>query len=119
VLVEPYPRTGAKYQITTGGGEYPLWSLDGKQLFYEWSGKLFALDVRTEPSFSVGSPTELPIKGTLHPVPGLRNYDVTKDGRFLVVLPATASSDAAKSPAPQINVVLNWLEELKQRVPVR
>jgi hypothetical protein len=118
IFVQPFPRTGAIYQITTGGGATPLWSRDGKQLFYVNNGRLFAVDIRTEPTFSATPPAELPIRGAVFPVPGLQNYDVKKDGRFLVVLPAGAETGAAQ-PAAQIHIVLNWIEELKQRVPVK
>jgi hypothetical protein len=48
-----------------------------------------------------------------------RNYDITPDGKqFLVVLPASQTG-TNQQQALQINVVLNWLEELKQRVPVK
>jgi len=46
------------------------------------------------------------------------NYDVTPDGRFLGVVDATLPQPGNTS-APQIQVVLNWFEELKQRVPVK
>jgi Tol biopolymer transport system component len=118
VFVQPFPKTGAKYQVTTDGAAFPLWSINGKQLFYVSRNRLFVVDIQTEPRFSVGTPSELPIRGALFPIPGLRNYDVTKDGRFLVVLPAALDTSATQ-PAGQIHVVLNWLEELKQRVPVR
>jgi hypothetical protein len=74
--------------------------------------KLFAVDIHTDSGVSPGTPSELPISGTTHGETAFRNYDITSDGRrFLVLLPA-ASTEAA-----QIHVVLNWLEELKQRLP--
>jgi hypothetical protein len=118
VFVQPYPKTGAKYRITANGS-VPIWSHDGKQLFYvDSNAKLFAVDIQTTPAVSAGPPTELPIAGALHPIPGLRNYDITPDGkRFLVVLPA--KNDATKAATAQINVVVNWFEELRQRVPMQ
>jgi hypothetical protein len=61
----------------------------------------------------------LPIKGALLGGPG-RNYDITPDGKhFIVVLPdSSTSGDTKPGPAQQITVVLNWFDELKQRVPV-
>ena len=110
VFVQPYPATGGKHQITTKGGDHALWSPDGTQLFYQYSGKLFAVDIRTEPAFRAFPPSELPIAGTVHGETGFRNYDITGDGKqFLVLLPAAAAEPA------QIHVVLHWLEELKQR----
>ena len=122
VFVQPFPPTGAKYQISTEGGRAPLWSPDGKQLFYHQANtnRLLAVDVRTQPAFSFGKPTPFPIEGTVHPL-AQRNYDITPDAKqFLVALPASATrADPARRSNAQINVVLNWLEELKQRVPVK
>jgi len=65
-----------------------------------------------------GTPVPLPIDGTIHPQ-SQRNYDVTPDGKqLIVVLPAQAArSDPTRRAAVQINVVLNWFEELKARAP--
>ena len=46
-----------------------------------------------------------------------RNYDVMPDGRILGVVPETAATPSAGSTPQQFQVVLNWFEELKQRVP--
>jgi serine/threonine-protein kinase len=122
VFVEPFPATGAKYEVGSGGARTPLWSPDGRELYYhdQPSNRFNVVDVRTEPSFSTGRPTTLPIQGTIHPV-AQRNYDVTPDGKqLIVVLPASPSGSAsARAEAPQITVVLNWFEELKARVPVK
>ena len=120
VFVQPFPLTGAKYQISIGGGRAPLWSPDGKQLFYHdtRNNRLVAVDVRTQPSFSFGKPVTFPIEGTIHPQ-AQRNYDITPDGKqFVVILPASSQTGGSRS-APQINIVVNWVEELKQRVPTR
>jgi eukaryotic-like serine/threonine-protein kinase len=122
IFVEPFPATGAKYQVAAGGARTPLWSPDGRQLYYhdQSSNRFNVVDVRTEPSFSTGRPTTLPIEGTIHPV-AQRNYDITPDGKqLIVVLPASASgSGSARAASPQITVVLNWFEELKTRVPIK
>ena len=122
VYVQPFPATGAKYQISTEEGRTPLWSRDGRQLFYHQmaTNKFVVVDVQTEPSFTFGKPTPLPIEGTIHPV-SQRNYDVTPDGKqLLVVLPAASTrGDSPTRPTQQINIVLNWFEELKARVPGR
>ncbi len=118
VLVQPFPPTGATYQISTNGGRTPLWSRDGRQLFYHEPGanRIFVVDVRTAPGFTFGRPTQLPVQGTIHPI-SQRNYDVTPDGQLLVVVPA--GQGEAHRPNQQFNVVLNWTEELKQRVPIK
>src|SRR5262249_60826308 len=120
IFVQPYP-TGAKYQITTEGGYAPQWSRDGKKLFYySANNKLSVIDIRTQPAFSFGRPSRLPILGMLQEgVSQARNYDITPDGkRVLVILPASQTEINSRSTV-QINVVLNWFSELQQRVPVR
>jgi serine/threonine-protein kinase len=118
VFVQSYP-AGSKYQITTEGGDSPMWSPDGKQLFYHSGTKLFAVDVRTQPSFTAGKPTVLPIVGVVQPSTNSRNFDIAPDGkRFLVVMPASPTEAGPRSTI-QINVVLNWFSELQQRVPVK
>ncbi len=75
---------------------------------------MMAVDIATQPSFTAGKPRML-FEGRYEPsrVP-LTNYDVSPDGqRFLMVKP----SEQAQAAPTQINVVLNWFEELKQRVP--
>ena len=80
--------------------------------------RFIVVDLQTEPAFSLGRATTLPIEGTVHPL-AQRNYDITPDGReFLVVLPASASTADSRDATPHIDMVLNWFEELKARVPV-
>src|SRR5262249_20575063 len=108
-------------QVTTDTGRTPLWSPDGRQLFYHNSAtnKLMVVDVQTSPTFTFGKATPLPIEGTIHPA-AQRNYDITPDGKkFVVILPATSAGNSARPQPPQINVVLNWFTELQQRVPVK
>ena len=60
---------------------------------------------------------DLPITGTIHDFGGPRNFDISPDDKqFVVVMPASPA-EANQQLTPQINVVLNWTEELKQRVP--
>jgi serine/threonine-protein kinase len=128
ILVEPFPPTGAKFQITTSGGRDPLWSPDGKQLFYNTQlesntseGHLFSVDVRTQPGFTFSKPTPIPIPGAILGGNG-RNYDITPDGKHFVVVvpPPDAKNEQSTRRSPlQINVVLNWFTELQQRAPVK
>lgn len=57
----------------------------------------------------------LPIK-QIDIATGPRAYDITSDGKYFVVI-ELSRGDPAKASPEQINVTLNWLEELKQRVP--
>ena len=77
---------------------------------------MVTVDVRTQGGFAVGTPTPLPIEGVVQRESG-RPYDVTPDGKqFLVML---QSLEPASSDRPQINVVLNWFQDLKQRAPAK
>ena len=120
IYIQPFPPTGAKYQISPGG-RTPAWSPDGKQLFFHAIAlnRFVVVDIRAEQGLTLGTLVPLPIDDAIHPLTE-RNYDVTPDGQqLLIVVPAhTAQSDSKRRAALQIDVVLNWHEELKQRVPV-
>jgi Tol biopolymer transport system component len=115
IYVQPYPGPGGKWKISTEGGMEPVWNRNGKELFYRSGGKMMAVDVATSTSFSADKPRML-FDGPYLPTPAtLPNYDVSPDGqRFLMIEPA----EKAQMAPTQINVVLNWFEELKQKVPV-
>jgi Tol biopolymer transport system component/predicted Ser/Thr protein kinase len=114
VYVQPFPGPGAKSQISTKGGEEPLWARNGRELFYRTGDKMMAVDITTQPTFTAGSPRLL-FAGRYEQGPNYTpGYDVSPDGqRFLMVKP----SEQAQAAPTQINVVLNWFEELKQKVP--
>jgi WD40 repeat protein len=115
IYVQPYPGPGGKLQISTDGGGEPLWNPNGRELFYRSGNKMMAVEIATQPSFSAGKSKMLfagQYQASPSPVPNA-NFDVSPDGqRFLMVKPG--GQDQA---ATQINVVLNWFEELKQKVP--
>jgi eukaryotic-like serine/threonine-protein kinase len=114
VYVQPYPGQGGKWQISADGGTEPAWNLNGRELFYRSGDKMMAVQVTTQPSFSVGKPRLL-FQGTYLTTPLTSpNYDVSPDGQRFLMLKA---SDQTQLAPTQINVVLNWFEELKQKVP--
>jgi hypothetical protein len=83
------------------------------------SAQIRAVSVTTRPTFTFGTPVLLPRPFVERGPAFERNHDITFDGtRFLGVVAAGQSASGAPA-APQIQVVLNWLEELKQRVPTR
>lgn len=104
VYVEPYPRTGVQWQVSTAGGSQPVWRRDGKELFFlAPDGAMMALDVvpGTAPiGRTARALFSTRARQTYPPYPVL--YDATSDGqRFLIesVRPGTA---------PTISVVVNW-----------
>ncbi len=116
VFVQPFPPTGAKYQVTTSIASSPTWATDGKQILAAFADQISASDVQTAPQFTVASATRIRSDGTLPSTPTIRNFDVMPDGRLLAVLPASASTIGQAVGGTRINVVLNWFEELKQKV---
>ena len=114
VYVQPYPGPGGKWQISTEGGAEPAWNPNGRELFYRSGDKMMSVDIATQPGFAADKPRML-FEGRYEPPPfPIANYDVAPDGqRFLMVKP----SEQEQSALTQINVVLNWFEELKQKVP--
>ena len=114
IYVKPYPSQGALIPITAEGGTRPLWSPDGKEIFYRNGAKLMAAEVQMQPDLSVRKTREL-FEGTaLDPIIAARHYDVTPDGRFVMVKRVKSEGGLTHN---QINVVLNWSEELKRLVP--
>ncbi len=114
VYVQPYPGPGSKWQISTDGGMEPMWNPNGRELFYRSGRKMMAVEIATQSGFAAGKPRVL-FEGDYLPTPlHFPNYDVSADGqRFLMLKPG---EQEAAAPT-QINVVLNWFEELKRRVP--
>jgi Tol biopolymer transport system component len=115
IYVQPYPGPGAKSQISTDGGREPLWSRNGRELFYRNGNRMIAVDVTTQPDFSAGKGRTL-FEGQYRSTnASLPTYDVAADGqRFLMVKQGEQATSAA-----QLNVVQNWFEELKRRVPTK
>jgi dipeptidyl aminopeptidase/acylaminoacyl peptidase len=113
IYVQPYPGPGGKYQISTEGGTEPVWNPNGRELFYRSGDKIMAVAITTQPSFSAGKPKmlfEAPYLALATTVP---SYDVAPDGeRFLMMKTGQATLSST-----QINIVQNWFEELKRRVP--
>jgi eukaryotic-like serine/threonine-protein kinase len=126
IYVEPFPQTGVKYQITTVDGHFPAWSPDGGELFFldpsrPANGRVgfVAVKINSRPDLTVGDAIQIP-RAFYVTAPGIgrsRTYDVMPDGRFLGVMEEVLSQADAAVGA-QMQVVLNWFEELKQRVPV-
>jgi len=90
-----------------------VWHPNGRELFYRSGKTMMAVQVSTQPLFTATRPTELFVMDYEMGSTAYPNYDVSRDGRFLMVL-SPAEPDA--TPA-QINIVLNWFDELKRLVP--
>jgi len=114
IYVQPYPGPGGKLQISTDGGIEPVWNPMGRELFYRSGNKMMVVDVASQTNFAASKPRVL-FEGRFLPTPATSpNYDVSPDGqRFLMIKEAGSEQEGPT----QINVVFNWFEELKRRVP--
>jgi len=124
IYVRPFPNVNdGRWQISNAasGSMTPAWSRNTNELFYvqfSASGNpaMMVAEYSGEPTFVLGARREL-FDGSAYFTTGAagRAYDVSADGdRFLMIAPI---DQAGESSAPQINVVLNWFEELKRLVP--
>ena len=116
VYLQPYPGPGERVQVSLAGGRQPSWSRDGHEIFYRAGGDLMvvlfdAFDERTEPP--VGRPhTLIAGGGQMSNSSFYRYYDAAPDAQSFVMV-ASAPSERRR----EIRVVLNWLEELTERLP--
>jgi Tol biopolymer transport system component len=106
VYVAPYPGPGGRSQISLDGGSTPVWSRDGREIFYQGGGKMMATPVETRPKFRAGLPKPL------FKLTNLGEYDVAPDGKRFVFVRTRGEDAAPRSLA----VVLNWFEDLKRRM---
>ncbi len=103
-------------RISPNGGTEPVWSRDGRELFYLEGNKMMAVAVETEPAFRFQPAEELFEGGFVTYPIAFRIYDVAPDGRFVMIHPAGPEPQEAAAAAHMV-VVLNWFEELQRLVP--
>jgi eukaryotic-like serine/threonine-protein kinase len=120
VYVRPFPEVDTgRWQVSTSGGDNPLWSRDGRELFYRRGGSVMAVAVQTEPAFKCGKPVPL-FRGTYVGLGDEHPWDISPDGkRFLMMKEVVSTAKPAAEAPRKINIVVNWFEELKQRVPAK
>jgi eukaryotic-like serine/threonine-protein kinase len=118
VFVTTFPDvSGGKWQVSTDGGSRPAWSPAGGELFYVTpNGTMMSVPLEPGPVFKRRNPEKLfdwPSIGA--PSPG-RTYDVSRDGRRFLMIKEGGGSERRGETAT-IRVVLNWVEELKAKLP--
>ncbi len=109
IYVTSYPNPGSKWQISTDGGTHPLWSADGRRLYYRFGERMMVADIAEAGGFSASKPRLLFTGDYFY---GLNvtipNYGVTRDGRRFVMIRDETTARGG------IHVVLNWFEELRR-----
>jgi eukaryotic-like serine/threonine-protein kinase len=118
VYVEPWPGPGMRIQLSSDGGTDPLFSRNGREIFYRNGDKMMVVQVSMAAQFSAGPPTvlwsghySLGLSSSCGP-PGVSsaNYDVSADGqRFLMV-----KDQAEDAGSTSLIVVLHWADELRR-----
>ncbi len=116
VYVRPFPGPGGKWQISSEGGTGPLWSPDGRELFYRNGRRMIVVEVETASTFSASRPRFL-FEGNYEysRLDYGRNYDISPDGKRFLMINAVNQQQTA---APTIDLTLKCFEELRRRVPV-
>jgi Tol biopolymer transport system component len=115
VYVRPFPGPGGRWQISTGGGLFPVWSRGGRELLFETlDQRVMAVSYTAKgDSFAAGKPqmwTETRLLGT----GGSANYDLSPDGERLAAMVADSNGE---KPPTHLTFLLNFFDELRRRVP--
>jgi hypothetical protein len=113
VYVQTFPASDFKFQISSPAVTHPVWLSNPLRLsMYAPYGAL-TFQVTPQPAFTLGTPSVGPVMVADNGPGGIRSWDATRDGSRVLGL-STGTGDAT---TPELRVVLNWFEELKQRVP--
>lgn len=109
VYVRSFPDASNMIKVSIDGGTEPLWSPDGKRLFYVNSSEFMVVDVETRPTFTCGIPSKMFEHQDFQSTDRVRSYQYDPDGdRFLLVL------SQFQRTMDRLNIVNNWFEELHQ-----
>jgi Tol biopolymer transport system component len=111
IYVQPFPGPGRKWLISTDGGIDPVWSRDGRELFYRQGQQMMAVWTVAAADFSADRPRRL-FEARFDTGSNGPNYDVSPDGKWFVM---PRSDRAPISDA--LHLVLNWFNEVKARTP--
>ena len=113
IFVAPFPGPGPRRQISNGGGVEPLWSRDGRELFFQSGGKLMGVTVTLGTAFSASPPRVVHEGRFLQSINSNTPFTLTKDGqRFLRIQQVDP-----ERVITHLSVVINWFDEVKKLVP--
>ena len=106
IYVSPFPAGGGKHRVSVDGGIDPIWSLDGRELFYRNDNRMMAATVTATPEVQVGAPKVL-FTGSFQ-----GDGDISPDGRRFLFLKGADQELAPRT----ITLVFNWFDEVAQKV---
>jgi serine/threonine-protein kinase len=109
IYATPFPGPGGKIQLSTGGGYFPRFREDGRELFYQTESAIVAVPVTWSPGPRPGRPQVVFETGVL--ASGL-GFDVSRDGELFYVV----ELDESRWLADRIDVVQGWVDELERLV---
>jgi Tol biopolymer transport system component len=112
VYVRPFPGPGELYPVSVGGGNTPVWSRDGRRIFFVSGNQLLAASVTTSPTFSVTAREAL-FSGDYSLTLGHAPFDVAADGKSFLMLRSVAAN------SEEIVVIPNWAAELRAQAAKR
>jgi eukaryotic-like serine/threonine-protein kinase len=111
VYVTDFPAAGPQWKVSTGGGVLPVWSRNGRELFYREGPRMMAVSVTPGETFAPGTARPLFEVPYYEADPGMPNYDVAPDGqRFVMVFPASTEGP------DRLNVIQGWKTEILRRL---
>ena len=117
IYVERFPELGAEQLVSRGGGMGPVWSQDGRELFYRrFPGGLMAMPVEPGPNLQAGIAEPLFDMAAYSVGFFNRHWDVSPDGRRLLMIGQTG--EPTSDSELEIVLIQNWFEELKRLVPI-
>jgi serine/threonine protein kinase/Tol biopolymer transport system component len=126
VFVQPFPVTGALFQLSksTEDGHHPVWMKNGSEILYSPGGSaaFVVVPLSYRPTLTPGEAQRLPRNFTDLSPGSPRPYDAAPSGKLYALTndPRTAQQAAAPAqpvPSDELHIVLNWIEELKKKVP--
>ncbi len=112
IYVKPFSNGEGKWQVSTGGGREAHWAPDGKTLYFTGSQTITAVPVMSGRSFVMGQSRVIIGDYPWVPLESAATFDVSPDGRHILI---TRSKEGSSAPR-QINVVMNWFDELKTNI---
>ncbi len=117
IYLQRFPELGDRIQVSTSGGWEPVWSPDGRQLYYRDTGtEIWVVSIDVGSPLAVGAPQRL-FNGPYLSIGGRSTYAISPDGERFLMLGLSSATGLEGGAGPELVLVQNWDEELKARVP--